>query len=405
MKTHPSADFERNREICACRASPFTPRYTATMEPKSPQDFHHSESRATAIPAVFPRISQGLARIGGILKSAPCDFQVEEIPAYFPAGNGEHLFLWIEKENLTTDQLVRHLARTLGAAPGDIGTAGLKDKRAVTRQFVSVPAQFTDRVDSANSPQIRVLSARRHPNKLRTGHLRGNRFSILVRDVTAGSMESALAVVERIRDVGFPNYYGQQRYGIDGETLDLGWRLLRGETSPKSISYTRRKFLLRLALSAVQSSLFDQTLSARISDGLFAKVLMGDVMQVCTSNGVFIAEDVEIEQDRFEAGEIAITGPMYGPKMCSPAGDPAAREAAILSANNISPSDFERFAKLTSGTRRPYAIRPDNLSISAEEPGLRFRFTLPPGAYATTLLREFLVDGDNTECANSEHRP
>src|SRR5690606_12839938 len=123
----------------------------------------------------LPRLTNDLLGIQGLLKTLPEDFVVEEIPAYEPGGEGEHLFLWVEKRDVPADGLIRHLAQTLGVPRDEIGTAGLKDRRAVTRQFVSVPARAIDRIEAAGSESIRILAATRHGNKLRSGHLRGNR--------------------------------------------------------------------------------------------------------------------------------------------------------------------------------------------------------------------------------------
>ncbi|MGE3316688.1 MAG: tRNA pseudouridine(13) synthase TruD [Planctomycetaceae bacterium] len=362
------------------------------MEPESADDFNDYGNPAAAPERPLPRVAGSRTALRGAIKSEPADFEVEEIPAYHPNGTGEHLFLWIEKENVAAEQLTRHVARTLEVPVGDVGVAGLKDKRAITRQYLSVPARVGDRIDRLETPQIRVLSAKQHQNKLRTGHLQGNRFSILVRGAEATALAEAEASAEQIRKSGFPNYFGEQRYGVDRETLELGRHLLSGTKSPRDIPHSRRKFLLRFALSAAQSALFDQALAARIDDGLFSRVLVGDVMQVVASGGVFVVEDADVEQVRFDVGELSITGPMYGPKMRAPIGVPAEREAAILESNGIAPDAFMRYSNLTSGTRRPYAVRPADLDVSAEAEGLRFRFTLPPGTYATTLLREFLRD-------------
>jgi len=125
-------------------------------------------------------------------------------------------------------------------------------------------------------------------------------------------------------------------------------------------------------------------------------VLPGDILQVVESGGLFLSEDLAVEQDRLERGEIALTGPLFGPKMKMPQGDVALREAQILANANLEPSHFERHAQLTQGTRRPFFIRPQNLSASREAEGLRFEFTLPSGVYATTLMRELVEFSEGT---------
>ncbi len=156
---------------------------------------------------------------------------------------GSTFFLWVEKTNVAADELTRHMARALGISPRDIGTAGLKDRRAVTRQFVSVPAHCEPDVGQIETERIRVLSSKRHGNKLRTGHLRGNRFSILVRETDAdAAMSKCAPIAEAIARHGFPNYYGDQRFGREGETLRIDLDLVSGRSTVGSIPPSRRFF-------------------------------------------------------------------------------------------------------------------------------------------------------------------
>lgn len=238
----------------------------------------------------------------GVLKSEPEDFIVEEIPAYLPSGSGEHLYLWIEKRDVGSDFLLDRLARGLGIPRGDIGTAGLKDRRAVTRQWVSVPARCEPSLTTLQIEGVTVLQSARHANKLRTGHLKGNRFEIRLRDVPESAAATASQITEQLRTSGIPNLYGDQRFGNEDETLALGLALLRGERSPRSIPFAKRKFLLRLALSAVQSALFNETLARRLAAGTLARVAPGDVMQVTATGGLFVAKDAHVEQARCDGG-------------------------------------------------------------------------------------------------------
>jgi tRNA pseudouridine13 synthase len=277
--------------------------------------------------------------------------------------------------------------------------AGLKDRRAVTRQFVSVPATCEPSIGRIETDRIRLLRSARHRNKLRTGHLRGNRFSLLVREVDAEAKVRCTAVAETIGRLGFPNYYGEQRFGREGETLKMGLDLLRGVTRPDSIAPVRRRFLLRMSLSSVQSALYNDVLAERLRDGLFSTVLPGDVMQVAASGGQFVATDANVEQRRFDSRETILTGPIFGPRMTAPQLEPAVREARVLSDWGVAADDFMRFAKLTSGTRRPVVVWPEELRIESELEGVRFGFSLPSGVYATMLLREFLkTAGDDSPC-------
>lgn len=338
---------------------------------------------------MLPLLTADLTGIGGEIKREPDDFVVEEVPAYLPCGEGEFVYLWIEKRGLSSEQMVSHLARELRVAHQDIGVAGMKDRQAVTRQWVSAPARCEAGLTTFRHDGIRILETARHRNKLRTGHLRGNRFSILVRNPVDNAVSLAEAIAERLRKLGFPNYFGEQRFGRDNETLEIGLALLRGAKKPGDIPRARRKFLLRLALSAVQSHLFNQALADRLSEGSLNRVLPGDVLQVVASGGPFVSEDPASEQQRLDARQIVVSGPLFGPKMKAPQGAVAEREAALLRAAELSSEMFTKFANLTSGTRRPYVVWLDDLALTVEPEGLRLAFTLPSGSYATVVLREF----------------
>jgi len=237
----------------------------------------------------------------------------------------------------------------------------------------------------------------RHTNKLRAGHLHGNRFRVIVREEPAHAQPlsraagergaRAAAIVEQLRQLGLPNFYGAQRFGRDGATLHLGLAMLQGETAERKV---RNPFLKRLALSAVQSAVFNQYLGQRVADGLLRRVLAGDVMAKYPFGGMFVAEDVEREQARFDAREIVSAGPIFGRKTY-PAGRAAAeREAATLTACGLSTAQFAGFGKLLLGTRRHNLVYVDDLACEQLPEGLRFSFTLPAGSYATILLRELM---------------
>ncbi|MCA9728921.1 MAG: tRNA pseudouridine(13) synthase TruD, partial [Candidatus Eisenbacteria bacterium] len=172
----------------------------------------------------LPLLTATVPGTGGRIRMEPEDFVVAEIPAYEPAGEGEHLFLEIEKRGRTTDDVRRALAKRIGARQDDIGVAGLKDKHAVTTQWMSVPGKLLSEMDATGLglDGVRVLQARRHRNKLRTGHLRGNRFTITIRGVSEDAHAHARTCVARIIEEGVPNYYGEQRFGHRGETVTLG---------------------------------------------------------------------------------------------------------------------------------------------------------------------------------------
>lgn len=336
----------------------------------------------------LPYLTEDLPGIGGVLKTTIEDFVVEEIPVYAPTGEGDHLFLWVEKRDVSAQFLVKILSQLLRLNPRDIGVAGLKDRRAVTRQFVSVPADCEPLLADFSFDGIKILESTRHERKLKTGHLRGNRFSILIRDTAENAFQKASAIQEKIAQFGFPNYYGTQRMGRDNETLVMGLKLLKDERV--SSKYFRNKSLKRLALSAAQSSLFNRVLSERVSDQSLHTVQLGDVMQVCETGGIFVVEDVAREQERFDHRETVITGPIFGPKMKPPTDTVLEQEQRVLSEFELEMSHFSRFKKLTPGARRPFLIWPDQFRIEQTETGILFEFTLPSGVYATMLLREFM---------------
>ncbi len=337
-----------------------------------------------------PKISRSVDGIGGEIKQTPEDFVVEEVPLYQPCGEGDHLFLWVEKRDLPSEALTRELARGLNVRSADVGTAGLKDRRAVTRQFVSVPSTAAAAVESFSHEQINILDAKLHGNKLKTGHLAGNRFTAYVRNVQPDTFERAQQIKEIIQQSGVPNYFGDQRFGTNYETLKLGFQLLTGAAQPKSIPFSRRRFLLRLSLSSAQSFLFNQLLARRIHAGHFDRVFTGDVMQVAESGGPFVVEDLETEQQRFDSHEIVTTGPIFGPKMRSPAGQPLEWESQLLADFELEMEAFGNFKKLTRGARRPYRVFPQELTIESENDGLRLEVFLPRGSYVTVLLDEFI---------------
>ena len=344
-----------------------------------------------------PLLTPDLAGCGGRIRARAEDFEVEEVPSYEPSGEGDHLYLWVEKSGVAPEHFVQGVARRLCIPAGAVGTAGLKDRHAVTRQWVSVPKECEPLVRKLDGDGVRVLKTGRHTNKLKPGHLKGNRFRILVRDADASKEADVVAVLDRIRTQGLPNYYGPQRFGHDGGTVELGWKCLAG-TAPRRL----RPFLYRFALSAVQSLLFNDYLARRLHDGLFRTVLAGDVMAHWPAGGLFVAEDVAAEQARLDAKEIVTAGPMFGRKTYPAAGAAAEREAEVLKDFDLSPAAFEGFGKLVQGTRRHNLVYLDDLTADWEPDGLRLAFTLPAGSYATVLLREVMKAPASDEPEDAE---
>jgi tRNA pseudouridine13 synthase len=255
--------------------------------------------------------------------------------------------------------------------------------------MVSVPARAEPRLSQLDGDGIRVLSVSKHGNKLKPGHLHGNRFRILVRETAADAAEHLPPLIERLRRDGLANFYGEQRFGREGETVRLGFALLRQEPPPADCKANLRSpFLRKLTLSAAQSALFNHCLACRIADGLSRRVLPGDVMARWPFGGMFVAEDVTAEQARLDARDIVPAGPMFGRKMFRAAAEAAEREDKVLRDAGLTTQAFHGFGKLLSGTRRHNLVYVDDLTANVETEGVRLSFTLPAGSYATVLVRE-----------------
>lgn len=366
-------------------------------DPADPADLVNA-LRVPLVTETSPPSESKLPKPSGDLKVTPEDFRVTEIPAYETCGHGEHLFLEIEKRDLPHERMVGLLADVLEIKKSDVGTAGMKDRRAVTRQSVSVPADAEDRLEHLarleldEGQRLTLLGRDRHTNKLKTGHLRGNHFEIVARltETPGNWKESLAAAAEVVARVGFPNAFGPQRFGDRGSTLALGLNLFRGDADVRDIAPRRRKFLSRLAISAAQSAVFNKTLATRMLDGTFATVLAGDVLRKRPAGAVFVADDPAREQPRVDAGELAVTGPMPGRAKPTPTGRPAEIERAALDAFGLTPEMLAKFPKLAPGARRPLTVVPDDLHVDPGDDAVRFTFALPAGCYATTLVNEFV---------------
>ena len=344
-----------------------------------------------------PMVSAGVPGTGGRIKVELADFEVEEVPAYEPSGSGEHLYLWVEKRGVGPEHLTRLLAERLGARAADMGTAGLKDRHAVTRQWISVPATCEANLARADGGGLTLLKVTRHANKLKPGHLRGNRFRVLIRGADPEHAADAARTVALLESQGLPNSYGPQRFGRGGETANLGFACLAG-TQPKRL----RPFVYKFALSAAQSVVFNEYLARRFADGLYRTVITGDVLMKHPAGGLFVSTDAAIDQSRLESREVVIGGPMVGSRLYAAAGVALERETELQRDLGITPATFERFTKLMGGTRRHLQVYPEDLTAEWEPAGLRLTFTLPSGSYATSLLREVIkpdgpLDGGPSE--------
>ncbi len=344
------------------------------------------------------------------------DFIVEELPLYEPSGVGTHTFFGIRKRHLSTLEAINRIARALQVNARDLGYAGLKDKRAVTTQVLSVEGVPPEQVLEMAVPAIEVLWAKRHAHKLRVGHLRGNRFEITVRDVSPTALPLVEEIMARLATEGAPNRFGVQRFGNNSDSHLLGKALVKAdwETAVRSLLVDEEtRFsklgqrvqreaekgtveravaciphrLRKLFLSAYQAYLFNCILEERLPD--LGRLLDGDVAVKHSNGAPFLVENATLEQPRADAFEISPSGPIFGYKMRQPAGTVQAVEAELLAAEGVKPETFRKVAGIRlPGTRRPLRMPMELHQIASVAVGVRLNFTLPAGGYATVVLDE-----------------
>jgi len=399
-------------------------------------------------------LTPSILPIAGVFKERPEDFWVEEIPAYEPCGTGEHVYLKFEKTRLTTRQAVDQIARALKVPPLDCGIAGLKDAQAVTVQTMSVKGVESAALEGLEIPGLKILSVNRHTNKLRLGHLRANRFKIKLRDVPEERYEDVRGVLESLKKEGVPNFFGPQRFGMRKDTGKVGKamvlrdynqaiQLMAGmpeEGDPDIIREARTLFeagrflessrlwtggfrqcaqlcramertngnaeksllsidtsWLWFFITAFQSELFNQVLARRLKT--MSQIWVGDLACKHGNGAVFLVEDAAVEQLRADAFEISPSGPLYGFKMIAPVGEQAVIEKEVLEASGVKSEDFFRPGILKcQGARRPLRFPLEDYGaiqgVDAAGSYIEISFTLPPGAYATAVLREVFKNGE-----------
>ncbi|AZI42670.1 tRNA pseudouridine(13) synthase TruD [Deinococcus psychrotolerans] len=316
---------------------------------------------------------------GGLLRREPADFVVEERPTYLPSGSGDHLYLHLEKVGHTTAHLARQLSVQLGVKAKDLGIAGLKDRHAVTRQWISLPAKYEARLGDFSLEGVQILETGRHTNKLGLGHLRGNHFTVRVRGApeTAAQAQSTLDLLTHL---GVPNYFGPQRFGLGGLNAEEGLKVLRGE------SELRDPQVRRFLSSSVQSALFNRFVSLRLERGLFDGLLSGDMAKKHDTGGVFLVEDAQAESPRAARNEVSATGTLFGRKTKPLTLDAGALEAEVLGEFGLTPEVFAS----RRGDRRLIRIFMEDAALTPEEDGYTVSFALPKGSFATSVLRELM---------------
>lgn len=320
----------------------------------------------------------------GRLRSRPEDFQVTETVGFEPSGEGEHAFLYVEKRGMNTDWLARQLARFAGVKPVAVGYAGLKDRDAVTRQYftVQLPGRESPDWGSLGLEGVRVLEATRHHRKLQRGALRGNRFRLTVRKLSGdpSALHERLAAIARR---GVPNYFGPQRFGRGGDNLRQAERLFQGKAG--RLPRAKRG----MYLSAARSHLFNAVLGRRVADGTWNRGLDGEIYALEGSRAQFGPESPGAELDRrLGALDIHPTGPMWGRGALAVSGESRALEMAVLESFPVFREGLEAFG--LKQERRALRLRVGEPDISLDDDVATVSFTLPPGTYATVVLRELV---------------
>lgn len=398
----------------------------------------------------LPLLTADLPGLDGRIKHKPDDFRVEEIPLYPTSGEGTHLYFRMEKFALPTPAAVERIARHMGVKPGQIGLAGLKDAQAVTSQMLSLEHADVDRLEAFRDRQIQLTVVGWHGNKLKPGHLAGNRFVIRIRPGDSPLPRNAEVIARQTLDMlqrrGVPNYFGAQRFGRRGETALLGRALLRenpdefvqmflGRPSPadpleiraardafevgaydralkrwpRTCSDQRRalaaykkkrrgsqavaavdKRMKRLFVSAFQSLIFNDVLARRLET--LDVLLPGDIAKKTDTGGLFAVEDLAAEQPRCQAGLISPTGPLPGTRTQLADGEPGRIERAVLDSHGVTDELFTRGAGKTKGTRRALRFPLEGVDVATgcdgEGPFLSVRFQAPSGCYATVVMEE-----------------
>jgi tRNA pseudouridine13 synthase len=334
-------------------------------------------------------------------KQSPRDFVVEEIPLYEFSGEGEHLILQVRKKNLTTNEMIGQIARYLGIKNKEIGYAGLKDKNAMTVQYISLHKKYEEALENFNFDGIKILSKTYHNNKIRIGHLRGNRFYIKLKKVNPTSAAKIDEALKNIEAFGMPNFFGYQRFGKDGDNHILGEKRAKGEARE------RNPRVKKLLINAYQSHLFNLWLSRRLEINSLVssfkveeietllnmpneevkkmkaqkhpfKLISGDVMEHYPHGRLFDFEGDEEDLKRFEARDISVTGLLCGKKVRL-----ASQNARVVE------KDYDDEIN-ADGARRYAWVYPTEIEgrFNQVEAQYEMNFTLPKGSYATVLIEE-----------------
>ncbi|BDU15872.1 tRNA pseudouridine(13) synthase TruD [Lysobacter auxotrophicus] len=334
----------------------------------------------------LPR-AHGDAVLSANMRTTPEDFVVEEIPGFEPTGAGEHLLLTVEKRGMNTGFAAKHIAQWAGVGEVAIGYAGLKDRHAVTRQRFSVhlPKKVAPDLSTLDFVQgeerLTVVEHTWHAKKLPRGALAGNRFVLTLRAVR-GERDAIGQRLAAIAERGVPNYFGEQRFGRDGDNVANARAMFNGRRV--------RREQRTLLISAARSELFNRVLAQRVQRGCWDTPLDGEVWMLDGSRSVFGPEPFDDALAlRLASFDIHPTGPLWGRGEPRTTGEAAQLEAEALSGEEALALRAGLEAEGLKQERRALRLKPAELAWSwREDDVLELAFALPPGTYATVVLAE-----------------
>ncbi|GLX81761.1 tRNA pseudouridine(13) synthase TruD [Thalassotalea eurytherma] len=330
----------------------------------------------------------GTPQSSGKLRSQMADFKVFEILPFEPCGEGEHLIIHIEKTGANTVFVARQLAKYFGVAEKFVTYAGLKDRFAICQQSfgVHVPGKKNYDLGDLDIEGVKVLSWQRHNKKLKTGALIGNRFEITLTDVS--DVEDVEQRWQKICTRGVPNYFGEQRFGIDGGNIARAQYLFEGNK-------VKDKKKRSIYLSAARSLIFNQIVAKRIEENMYDVLHAGDVCMLAGTQSVFLAEEVDDTLlNRLDEKDIDLTASMWGAGSLMSQGDIAELEEDVANENELFAKGLAKFGLKQERRRIRLTIAQPKIAVSENQ--VTVSFFLPSGCFATTVLRELLNYQDMT---------
>ncbi len=340
-------------------------------------------NRASGLDLLYP-YEQTMC--SGQIKQKPEDFKVTEQLGFEPSGEGEHLLLFIQKASLTTHQLISAIAEELKVSERHIGYCGLKDKHAVTQQWLSIQLPGVKDIPSiSESDQIKVLHSYWHDRKLRVGSHKSNSFEIIIRNVT-GSLDRLDSIISQIKSYGFANYFGEQRFGMQQDNVEQAIKALNNRHKSKRLSRTRKS----LYISSLRSQLFNQILKSRIDKGIWLQAVEGDICMLAGSQSVFLEAINDDIQQRYREFDIHSGISLYGSGESRLNGLAAEIEQEIFLAN---PEICETLEKQNiKRSFRANRAEAKNLKVNylPQQQELQVQVELDRGSYLTTLLNHFI---------------